>query len=116
MTYNVRDKRYGLTEEEIAAELAKFQKRFPGKRLLALHLDGFSHHVIYDGGTKDSEIRSVEVSFYMSEAEEMSCAKGDEAKAEQSAARAFLRDIGHDAHACYQGSAVEITYVEPHER
>lgn len=116
MTYNVRDKRYGLTEEEIEAELRCFQKHFPDKRLLAIQLDGFSHNVVYDDIPKTPKAHSVSASFCCSEEEWLGYCNTEEERAKAKAARAFLKEIGYDSHACYQGRAVEIVYVEPNER
>lgn len=33
-----------------------FKEIYKGKRLLAVQLNGFSHKVFYDNGTKDSEV------------------------------------------------------------
>lgn len=116
-TYNVKNKNHGLTEEELAAELKQFAKYFPHKRLLALHLDGFSHHIIYDDSPR-TEVRehSVEVSFCMSESEELSYCDSEEKKALVKAGRAFLSAIGYNNHSYYQGNPTEIIYVEPEER
>lgn len=37
---------------------SKFSELYPGKRLLAVQLDGFSHRVIFDGGSSDSPVKS----------------------------------------------------------
>lgn len=103
--------------KKLAKELQeRFQKEMPGKRLLAIHLDGFSHHLIYDSGTKDSQIRSVEVSFCVSEREELYYCRDDSQKQRVSAARRFLRESGYGRHACYQNNAQEILLVDPTER
>jgi hypothetical protein len=115
-SYHVSDSRKGLTQEELDAELACFQKHFPGKRLLALQLDGFSHYVVYDDGSKQSVPHYVEVSFCCSEGEWLGYCHDDEKRAEAKAARAFLKEIGHTSHACYQNNATEIIYVRPEER
>lgn len=114
-SYHVSDSRKGLTKEELDAELRCFQKHFPGKRLLALRFDGFSHAVVYDDGTADSQPTFVYVSFCMSEDEEL-CHAPESRRESQKAARDFLTDIHCTGHSAYQGNAVEITFVEPDER
>ena len=115
-SYHVSDPNRGLTQEELDTELRYFQKRFPGKRLLAIQLDGFSHHVIYDDVPKTPKAHSVEVSFCCSEEEWLGYCPTEEKRAEAKAARDFLRDIGHTSHACYQNNATEIIYVWPKDR
>ena len=115
-SYHVSDSRKGLTQEELDAELRCFQKHFPGKRLLCIQLDGFSHRVIYDDVPKTPKAHAVEVSFCCSEEEWLSYCHDDEKRAEAKAARAFLKEIGHTSHACYQNNATEIIYVRPEER
>jgi uncharacterized protein (UPF0276 family) len=34
----------------------RFDKLYPGKRLLAIHLNGFSHSLFFDNGSADNEI------------------------------------------------------------
>jgi len=106
----------GYDKEDLELELKKFQEFFPRKRLLALQLDGFSHHVIYDDIPKTPKAHSIEVSFYMSESEELSHCMGDENRYLQKAARGFLTAIGFNSHISFQGNPTEIIYVNPEDR
>lgn len=111
------DKSSGYDKEDLELELRKFQEFFPGKRLLALCLDGFSHHVIYDDVPKQPKANSIEVSFYMGQWEELEHAKaaGKDVRL-QKAARDFLTAIGFNSHISYQGNPTEIIYVDPEDR
>lgn len=44
--------------------LKRFKELYPGKRLLAVLLDGFSHAIFYDDGTSDSDVEFVRYSAY----------------------------------------------------
>ena len=81
----------------------KFKDNFPGKRLLAIQLDGFSHRVVFDNGTKNSDIVYLEYSNYMSPSERSD--KGPLAN--------LFKGVGH---ASYQNNAKEILYVRPEDR
>lgn len=83
----------------------KFEEAYPGKRLLAVHLDGFSHSIIYDSGTKDSDIEQEHYSGYMSQSEKDHYGMGK--------VESVLGDIGHRS---YQNKAEEIIYVMPNKR
>lgn len=102
--------------EDLALELKKFEEFFPGKRLLCLKLDGFSHEIVYDDVPKTSKAHSIEVSFYRGEAEDLAFCANDEAKALQKAARNFLRTIGFAGHSSFQNNPMEIIYVDPEDR
>ena len=106
----------GYDKEDLALELKKFQEFFPGKRLLALQLDGFSHHVIYDDVPKTPKAHCIEVSFCMGEAEELAYCKDEEKRRLKKAARDFLAAIGYNGHSSYQGNPKEIIYVDPEDR
>lgn len=80
-----------------------FQQRFDevfgeGFRLLAVHLDGFSHSVIYDKGTSDSGVMSKHSSAYT--------------PIDPMADKIF-KGIPHYS---YQNNAKEIVYITPQER
>jgi hypothetical protein len=45
----------------------EFAKHYPKKRLLAVHLNGFTHSVFYDNGKSDDEIQIDRYSYYMPE-------------------------------------------------
>ena len=100
----------------IERDLALFSKLFPGKRLLCLRLDGFSHHIYMDSGNRGSEIESVEVSFYVSQAEWNLYLSTQKDMTASKAARQFLIEIGKNTHTPYQGNPLEIIYIEPKDR
>lgn len=87
---------------------ARFEKNFKdqGLRLLAIQLNGFSHKVFFDKGTKNSKVQVAEFSGYASEAERNGYRNRE-------IAAIMLSDI---AHAPYQGNPCEIVYVKPNER
>ena len=116
-SYNVKDQMRGLTKEELDAELRQFAKYFPKKRLLALQLNGFSHRILFDDSPRtEDEYHAVEISFCMGEAEELAYCDSDEQREQVKAGRAFLKAIGYNNHAYYQGNPTEVIYVEPEER
>ena len=110
------DKSSGYDKEDLELELRKFQESFPGKRLLALQLDGFSHHVVYDDVPKTQKYHSIEVSFCMGEAEELAYCEDEEDRNLHKAARRFLTALGFNGHASFQGNPMEIIYVDPEDR
>ncbi len=98
--------------KKLSAELQeKFEREFPGKRLLAVHLDGFSHSVVYDDGTAKSPIKQADSSMYMSDAEAR-LYEDDEDRA----CRNFLKAAGFTSHMNYQNNALEILLVDPEDR
>ena len=109
------------TKKDIGAQEAsrlesEFAKAMPGKRLLALQLDGFSHRVIFDDVPKTPKAHGVSVSFCMGEAEELSHCENEEEKATHLAIRGFLAACGYNSHFSYQNNPVEIILVQPEER
>lgn len=78
----------------------RFAEVYPGKRLLAVQLNGFSHSLYYDDGTSESSIQQDDMSGWTD-------IPGGE-KASQ-----VLGLIGH---APYQNNAVEYVYVMPEDR
>ena len=78
-----------------------FNTIYPDKRLLALHLNGFSHAVIFDDGTQDSEIQAESYSGYAPE-------QPWSPKAKQ-----LLEGIPHYT---YQNNAKEIVFIGKNER
>lgn len=92
-------------EEEDLEELkdalkSRFNELFKGnERLLAIHLNGFSHSVIYDFGEKTSQIIQDEFSHYTD---------GTTHKLYK-----IFEGIGHEA---YQNNAKELLYIKPDER
>ena len=92
-----------MENKTLKQELKEKFKKIYGEeyRLLAIQLDGFSHAVIYDKGTRDSEIMKEEVSNYAPEL------KWDDK------AQKLLGDIGHYQ---YQNNAKEYLYVHPNKR
>ena len=84
------------------AKLKKvFKKAYPTKRLLAIQLNGFSHKVFYDAGTKESPVKCDEFSGCMPEGN-WSCG-----------ASQLFAGVGHNQ---YQCNAQEIVYTLPKER
>ena len=80
----------------------RFKKLFPEQRLLAVQLNGFSHSVYFDEGTKDSSIKSLNISFCMPEG--------------NFDPRLRLLFLGFEGHHQYQNNAKEIVYVTPEAR
>lgn len=85
--------------------LERFKELFTGKRLLAVQLDGFSHKIVYDDGSKDSAVKFIGYSSYSPEQ------KTDDFNTDE--AIQFFRDVPHHE---YQNNADEIVYVQPSER
>ena len=79
----------------------RFNEVYKDKRLLAIHLNGFSHSVIFDDGAKESEIEAESFSAY---APEQSWSK----KAEH-----MFKDVPHHS---YQNNAKEIVFVDRDKR
>lgn len=90
-----------MTPEEKGNFNNTFKRLFPGKRLLAIHLDGFSHSILYDSGKKTDEI---EIAYYSGCAPEQN--KDD---------RVTLL-LGQFPHFCFQNNAQEVIFVHPEER
>lgn len=79
-----------------------FKDIFQGKRLLAVHLNGFSHSIIYDSGETDSEVENARYSLYTY--------MGDD-KAET-----FFETLNLNHHNGFKHNAKEILFVSPQER
>lgn len=92
-----------MTKSEMKKDFKERFEKIYGKelRLLAIQLDGFSHRVIYDEGTKQSKIHSEEYSHY-----------APEIKFPSRAAQLF-ENYGHLQ---FQNNAQEILYVSPERR
>ena len=80
---------------------ARFDEVYKNKRLLAIHLNGFSHSVIFDDGAKASEI----------EAESFSAYAPEQAWSEK--AKHVLKGVPHHS---YQNNAKEIVFVDRDKR
>lgn len=80
----------------------QFKELYPGKRLLAIQLDGFSHRVIFDSGKLESAIESETYS---------GCAPELYDKDSRAA-----KLLGGTPHYCYQGNPEELIYVLPSDR
>ncbi len=78
-----------------------FKKAYPKNRLLAIQLNGFSHKVFFDEGTKESQVKCDEWSGCMPEG------------GWSSRASTLFAGIGHSG---YQNNAQEIVYLNPEER
>ena len=86
----------------IKKEIKKvFDEFYKGKRILAVDLNGFSHRVWYDNGTKDSEITIEEYSPYMTMPRDKIHTK---------------KLLGSYDTYEYKGNPLGIVYVEPKER
>lgn len=110
-----------ITEHPEGAEKEKLEKlfaeRFPGKRLLAIQLDGFSHTVVYDDGTPNGRPSRVDVSFCMGEAESVAHERGAGRDVDTYLRmRSFLDEAGYGVHVYYQGHPQEVILVEPWQR
>ena len=92
-------------EDELMQELEnRFKKLFePNTRLLAIHLNGFSHTVFYDFGKKEDNIESKHYSQYASTFDD----KFDDK---------LYKLFNGIPHYIYQGNPLEIVYVCPEER
>lgn len=90
-------------EDELKQELEnRFKKLFePNARLLAIHLNGFSHTVFYDFGKKEDNIESKHYSYYtpLSDIDDK-----------------LSKLFNGIPHYIYQGNPLEIVYVCPEER
>jgi hypothetical protein len=80
---------------------SRFKRLYPGKRLLAVQLDGFSHAVVFDSGSRTGAVERDLFSHCMPEGNWT-------AQASQ-----FFADIGN---AGYQNSPKEIIYILPENR
>ena len=80
---------------------AKFNEVYKDKRLLAIHLNGFSHSVIFDDGAKESEI---EVESFSAYAPEQSWSEK---------AKHMFKDVPHHP---YQNNAKEIVFIAKDKR
>lgn len=89
------------TKNELKQELEnRFKKLFePNARLLAIHLNGFSHTVFYDFGKKEDNIELKDYSRYTSTFDDK-----------------LSKLFNGIPHYIYQGNPLEIIYVCPEER
>ena len=97
------------SEKEIL--MGRFKESYPGKRLLAIHLNGFSHTVFWDEGKRGSKperegIRADSISFCMGEEERR--ASYGESRCDR-LERIFK---GYEAHYLYQGNPKEIVFID----
>ena len=96
-------------EDDIHTELFKekikavFAEIYPGRRLLAVHLNGFTHSIITDGGKSNSPILSRSWSAYVS--------SGDDEREKE-----FFKRIGFGYHHGFKHNAIEILFVKKEER
>jgi hypothetical protein len=80
----------------------RFKKIYPaGARLLAVHLDGFSHSLFYDNGKRSDQVIREEFSGCMPEGRWTS------------RAIEFFKGVWHNS---YQNNAQEIIYILPEKR
>ena len=82
--------------------LKRFKKAFcPSYRLLAVHLNGFSHSVFFDKGNKKSDVSRLEFS---------GCAP-------EISFDPRVKELFEGVpHYCYQGAPEEIIYILPNNR
>jgi len=80
---------------------ALFKKIYPGRRLLAVQLNGFTHRVIFDGGKKADPVEAESFSHCMPEGPW------------PATAQRFFAGIGHSL---YQNNAQEILFIAPERR
>lgn len=80
----------------------KFKTVFPGKRLLAVRLDGFSHSAWYDDGSFESDVEQLWFS---------ACAPESPHNTPEG-----KRLLGKYPHYCYQGSPYGHVWIAPDER
>ena len=83
----------------------RFKKLYPGKRLLAVKLDGFSHSIWFDDGNKESPIIQDWYSANMPEAQ------GEHKNNEQ--VKKLFEGYPHYK---YQNNSEGITYILPDQR
>jgi hypothetical protein len=88
-----------MTDKQILKE--RFEAAYPGKRLLAIQLNGFNHTIFFDGGKPSDEI---EIERYSNFAPEIG---------ELKPLGAIFEGYPNGN---YQGNAEEILYVGPKER
>jgi len=79
----------------------RFDRGHPGKRLLAIQLNGFNHTIFFDSGTRDSGVEVIRFSNYAPENNKLVPLTG-------------MFD-GYPNHS-YQGSPVEFLYVRQEDR
>jgi hypothetical protein len=79
----------------------RFDEFYKGKRILAVDLNGFSHRVWYDNGSKDSEITIEEYSPWMTMPREKIHTK---------------KLLGSYSTYDYKGNPLGIVYLNPEER
>jgi hypothetical protein len=88
-----------MTQKQVLKQ--RFKKLYPGRRLLAVQLDGFSHAVVFDGGNRDSKVTRESFSGCMPEGRWSAGAAG------------MFAGIGHNE---YQNNPKEIIFLLPEER
>lgn len=87
--------------------LNKFKELYKGKRLLAVQLNGFTHSVFFDSGTKNSSIEQEKATNYMGWGEKKNYPYMTER------AHNLLSGFNHNS---YQNNPEEIVYLRPEER
>lgn len=91
-----------MKNNNLKEELKKrFKENFDKKcRLLAIQLNGFSHKIFYDRGSKNTNIEVLEFSHYT-------------ANNPNGAKATFFKGIPHYI---YQDNPLELIYIQPDER
>jgi hypothetical protein len=88
-----------MTQKQVLKQ--RFKKLYPGRRLLAVQLDGFSHRVVFDGGSAADPVTRESFSGCMPEGRW------------SAAAASLFAGIGHNQ---YQNNPQEIIFLLPKER
>jgi hypothetical protein len=81
--------------------LDRFERLYPGKRLLEVRLDGFSHSIAFDGGSSSDEVKIVRYSNFAPEIRGITTLS--------SMFEGYPNGV-------YQNNAKSILYVEPKKR
>ena len=98
-----------MTKQEKRRELKeRFERLYKGKRLLAIQLDGFTHRVIFDNGSKDSKIEQETYSAYLGSYDSY-----DRTNTNTDKVKCLF--IGYPNYS-YQNHAEELCYIAPNER
>lgn len=93
---------YNTIHPELVDQIQKtFTQLMPKHRLLAAKLDGFSHTIYYDKGSKDDDVKAASYSAY-----------SPEQKFEVIAAQVF-KNIPHYN---YQGNPATFIWIDPEDR
>ena len=96
-----------MTDRQVFKE--RFEKLYPGKRLLAIQLDGFTHSVYYD----DLKGKEKPIKGKCHKDEYSSCMSQGEAQMYKMNNDAVVKLFEGYPNYAYQNKAIEIVYVNP---